>query len=454
LTKDRAGLKLPPEVDKTKFRNRILEHYPAPFCIVGEGISGLAVKGLFEALEFTPDKDFCTYDDKSPHSSFNDSTKLIHEFKPRTLIVSPGVPLKTAWIQKAKQEGLKISSELSIASLVLSNERVIGVTGSLGKSTTVSILGSALRRFSETGFVGGNLGTPLAIYAKELVLGTRAPADWLVLELSSFQLENFDFLPIHQAAVTYLSSNHLERYTNLEEYYRTKWQLVERCQGSCVINRKGGDLQKYANQNPGKTLLQAVDQQNTALSSTQLQLSKLVGRHNWDNLAVAYAVAQNCDWPDYSIQGMLDFRGLSHRMQNVGTFNGVTFINDSKATTMESVLTATEALLSETEGASKNIFLLLGGKDKKLPWHQLSKLAIYSNLIFLFFGECAEIARTGSGLKGEIFVKLEHAVRAIKPRCKNTDMVLLSPGGSSLDEFKNFEERGQKFSAYAKELFS
>ena len=146
-------------------------------------------------------------------------------------------------------------------------------------------------------------------------------------------------------------------------------------------------------------------------------------------------------------EAVQNFQNLEHRMEHVATVRGVEFINDSKATAMDSVLVAVGAALEKTKNDSK-LFLLLGGKDKNLPWEQLSVLTAYPNIKVVFFGACGQLAKEKTTLPGDYFSKLEGALNHCYLSAKAGDVVLLSPGGTSLDEFKNFEERGNFFKSY------
>jgi UDP-N-acetylmuramoylalanine--D-glutamate ligase len=140
---------------------------------------------------------------------------------------------------------------------------------------------------------------------------------------------------------------------------------------------------------------------------------------------------------------MTRFSGLAHRLENCGTFDGILFLNDSKATSIDSVLQALNSVISDSP--IRPIHLLIGGKDKNLPWENLAVAAKNSHVRFYFFGQVGELARHKSGIQGPIFDKLGEALQSVKTQLKKDDIVLLSPGGTSWDEFKNFEERGRYF---------
>ncbi|MBC7371081.1 MAG: UDP-N-acetylmuramoyl-L-alanine--D-glutamate ligase [Bdellovibrionaceae bacterium] len=388
-------------------------------------------------------QDVLTFDQKSP-AQFSDAQMLMREGMPRTLVVSPGVPLSSEWIQSAIESGVQVTSEINLACESLADEKLIGITGSLGKSTTVSLLGAGLLAFDKNGFVGGNLGTPFCDYVYEVETGARKRAQWILLELSSYQLENSAELKLDHAAITFLSPNHMERYDSLEDYYLTKWRIIDQTSGNLFINSNGGELYDFAHGQAEFDRCIVCLRDDKALQPHALSHSKLLGSHNQDNIALAAKIAIHCHWPISSIQGIKAFKGLEHRLENVGLFDGIQFINDSKATAMNSVLTAAE-VVHEGLSAKGQLFVLLGGKDKSLPWEELQTLALLPRIQFLFFGNCGELAKSKSKLPGDIYEKLDHALDNVFLKSSSGDIVLLSPGGTSFDEFKGFEDRGRFF---------
>jgi len=409
-----------------------------PIAVIGLGKSGLSAIRFLKAVGYT-DEDILTFDDKDPSAHFSKSDELVKK-NPRTLVVSPGVPLKTAWIQNLIADGAQLTSELSLATSVLTTEKLIGITGSVGKSTVTSILGEGTRVMDEHCFVGGNLGTPFCEYATRIAKGEKK-AYWIVLELSSYQLENCEHLSLNGSAVTYLSANHLERYDNLEHYYKTKMKITEITKDFCVFNKSSEDATEASRFSKCPAVLtSAQDFINQSLLSTIV----LIGAHNKDNFCVAAEVAHLCEWNHDSLKAMSQFPGLRHRLEYVAQIEGVKYVNDSKATAMESVLVAVTGCL-ESLHEGHRLYLLLGGKDKNLPWNQLSLLRKNGNIRYVFFGACGKLASEKADLPGDYFDSLGSAVEACQKRAQSGDIVLLSPGGTSLDEFKSFEERGDFF---------
>ncbi|MDG0814871.1 UDP-N-acetylmuramoyl-L-alanine--D-glutamate ligase [Bdellovibrio svalbardensis] len=432
--------------------NEFIKNLKTPIAIVGMGKSGEAAKRLLLAAGVSANAIKC-FDGKLATADYNDPSKLMSEVQPKTLVVSPGVPLASQWIQSARQHGIEVTSEISLSCSFLTTEKLIGVTGSVGKSTTVSLLQAGLAAFSKTAFVGGNLGTPFAEYAADLVEGVRKPADWVVLELSSYQLENCDGLFLDLSAITFLTSNHLERYENLQHYYETKWKILSITKDKMLLNSEGGDLVEYAKTMNHSEQVRFISRNDTELKSLQLDKALLIGQHNQDNLALAATLALEAGWPHSAIEAMKNFTGLSHRLENLGTSKGIRFINDSKATAIDSVLIAATAAFDTLVPGGK-LFLLLGGRDKNLPWEQLKVLAAFIDIEFIFFGECREIAQKKSELDGVSFSRLDEALTYAFDHAKSADTVLLSPGGTSLDEFKSFEDRGNFFKKKVEEFSS
>ena len=180
------------------------------------------------------------------------------------------------------------------------------------------------------------------------------------------------------------------------------------------------------------------------LTDDQIKKIALIGQHNQDNFAVAQELGKAAGFTTASLNQMYQFKGLAHRLENVGVVNGVTYVNDSKATAMDSVLVATEGCLEKVSD-KQTLHLLLGGRDKNLPWDQLSILKDQKRIQFVFFGACGDLAKEKTKLAGPVFKNLGMALDYVLSLEKSGDVVLLSPGGTSLDEFKNFEDRGHFF---------
>lgn len=409
-----------------------------PIAIIGLGKSGRSAYNFLLNLGYSKEN-LVTYDQTDSNAQFNNFNDLVKK-NPQTLVVSPGVALSTDWINTLVANGAELTSEISLATSVLTTEKIIGITGSVGKSTVTSILGKGALIMDEHAFVGGNLGTPFCDYALKIISGEKK-ANWIILELSSYQLENCNNLQLHGSAVTFLSSNHLERYKDLEEYYKTKMKITEITKDFCVFNKSSKDAVVYSQFSKCPAVLtHAIDFFNKELLSEV----KLIGSHNKDNFSIAAEVAHLCEWSQQSFIAMAEFKGLSHRLEYVANIKGVQFINDSKATSMDSVIVASTACL-ENLNTQNILYVLIGGKDKNLPWEELQIFKSNKNIKCVFFGACGIIAKTKSQLEGDYFTMLGNAIEYCQKKSTQGDIILLSPGGTSLDEFKNFEERGDYF---------
>ncbi len=423
---------------------------------MGLGLSGESARSFLLSLGY-PQKDIITFDEKSAQAQASDPNELFRLYQPQTLVISPGVPLTKDWIVAAAARGVEITSEINLACSILESEILIGVTGSVGKSTTVSLIGAVLTALDKNTFVGGNLGTAFCDYAREVSTGKRQRAKWVVLELSSYQLENCKNLTLSGAAITSLTPNHLERYSSLEAYYESKMKILTLCKGPVVLNQESTDLfsrknalEKIADKN---CPLFWTTPKNNSLENLNLSSARLVGKHNLQNLAVAAKLLLELGIPSDQMKALIEFPGLAHRMEFFGTWNEINFINDSKATSIESVLMAVDSCLPNVTGTQK-IHLLLGGRDKNLPWHELSRLAGNPNILFYFFGESKDLIPKCSGLLGSTFTNLDGCFSAVMEKAQKKDWVLFSPGGTSLDHFKNFEVRGDFFKNLVQKHYS
>lgn len=417
---------------------------PTPIAIIGMGITGSSAHKLLLQAGYQT-QDLLTFDQKAKDADFQNPDLLMSR-EPKTLVVSPGVPMSLPWIQAALAKGMHLTSELEIATHFLTDEKIIAITGSVGKSTVTEMLGAAFRANDRNTFVGGNLGEPLANYALQVLSGAR-PAKFVILEISSYQLECYKNLCADAGIITFLSPNHLDRYRNLDHYYATKLSLLDRCRGPVFLNKNGGDLWDRAEKIVSQKT-RWVDRESPLL--VKIEPARILGSHNRDNLAIAAEVMQHFQLPQISFEALKNFPGLDHRIENIGTHAGITFINDSKATTMDSVLVAVQCVL-ESSFFQKNCVLLLGGRDKNLPWEALQSLP--SSVSVVYFGEFAQNVKTRLGRGGPCYPSLKSCLASIREFASAGDVVLLSPGGSSLDEFSGFAERGNYFKAWLKNEF-
>ncbi|MBL7544456.1 MAG: UDP-N-acetylmuramoyl-L-alanine--D-glutamate ligase [Bdellovibrionaceae bacterium] len=422
-----------------------------PVIIIGLARSGLAAHKLLLAAGFQ-EKDILTYDEHKTTAQYRTEKELEALTHIKTAIISPGVSLQKKFIQNWRSQGVFITSEIHLALSQISTEKIIGITGSLGKSTTTSIIGAGILSFDENVFVGGNLGIPFCEYALSIHKNPSLKAKWIVLELSSYQLENAGDLALDYSMITFLSPNHLERYSSLEEYYDTKWTILKRTRTRLILNESGGDLKSFVSKKKTEKIRWA-SAQSAEIQSYRLSAAQLIGKHNQDNLAMAAVLGLECGFPLSYFAALREFRGLKHRMENLGSQRGNVFINDSKATTIDSVRAAVHAV--QESFPNEKIRLLLGGRDKKLPWSELKYLATDPGLEILFFGEHGQIIQQTLGSQGPYFSKLSDLLQFLSSSgWISSAIILFSPGGVSQDEFSSFEERGEFFRSWVQSVLT
>lgn len=410
--------------------------------IVGMGLSGTAALNLIKQID--PGKKVLTFDAKEGAADWSNLDEMLSKNPIKSLIVSPGVPLNLPSLQRAAKSGVRITSELAIAQSCLSNEKIIAVTGSVGKSTTVALLESALKSLDPNSLAVGNIGKPLAEYTLEVLQGTRPRASWLALELSSYQLENYENLVADVSIITFFTANHLERYKSIQDYYQTKWSLVNKTRGTVFLNKESLDLVRFSKNAGLNAKIKFCSPADPEIKSLNLKDSSLLGAHNQQNLALVGHFILGLGRGSSCLTAIKNFSGLSHRLENLGQKKGVLFVNDSKATALDSVYSAISSLYADLP-SGKILYVLIGGKDKNLPWDWLSNLSAFNSLKIIYFGECAQKAKSGTKIEGPVFSKLEDAIDLSLSLVKSGDILLLSPGGTSLDEFKSFEDRGNFF---------
>lgn len=367
------------------------------------------------------------------------------------VIANPAVPKpwENRFLRAAEAAGIPITTEIQLSVDALTpGVRVAAITGSAGKSTTSALVHHMLGALGEGVHFGGNIGGSLLERATEV-----GATDVVVLELSSFQLHWLrDFRP-HVAAVTNLDANHLDWHVTLEHYRASKQRILQgqHAGGVAVLGASVGDW----------TTNFGVERVVMPDGAGVVGLL-IPGTHNETNAAMAVEIcravvqAAGCEFDERAaIAAARTFAGLPHRLRHVGEFGGVRFYDDSKSTTPQATMLALDAFPAERE--SGRIHLIAGGYDKK---QDLSPIAFAApDLKGLYtIGKTGEWIATaaGCGTHGESrvvpCVTLERAMAAIAERASPGDVVLLSPGCASWDQFENYEKRGERFAALASEM--
>ena len=388
------------------------------------------------------------------------------------VVVSPGVPLAIPEIALARARGVPVWGEIELAARFLPGTPVVAITGTNGKSTTTALTGALFARERRT-FTGGNLGTPLS----EHVL-SGAPADVVVLELSSFQIEGLVRLRPKVAAVLNVTPDHLDRYPGVEAYAAAKARLFsfqephdlavanardDRAAAMAAASR--GDLFTFGFGPPlpgsirdaggepgarGAELLFSPVPRAGAPEDYLVRSRALRGRHNRENAMAAVLCARLMGVPGDVIQAGLDaFPGLPHRLELVSERAGVEWVNDSKATNVDSTLVG----LSAFPPGTARLVLIMGGRGKGAPYAPLRPLFPDRVKALLTIGEDAPRveAELGDLCPTEACRTLAEAVRRAAGLVRAGDVVLLSPACASYDQFRNYEERGDAFRRLAAE---
>jgi UDP-N-acetylmuramoylalanine--D-glutamate ligase len=377
------------------------------------------------------------------------------------VVVSPGVPMSMPQLQAARAAGVPIWAEVELAARFLGATPLVAVTGTNGKSTTTALAG-ALFSEDRRAFVGGNLGTPLC----EHVLSGQ-PADVVVAELSSFQLEGIERLRARVAAVLNVTPDHLDRHDGLDAYAAAKARLFETQQpGDFAVANLRDDramamaaasraaLYTFGFGPPARAAARAPEDGSGELwfyryaagSPERYRLANraLRGRHNLENAMAALLCARLLGVPGAAVQRGLDhFAGLPHRLELVSERGGVEWINDSKATNVDSTCVGLAAFPA---GAAR-VVLILGGRGKRASYAPLRPLFTDRVKALLTIGEDAPaIERELGGVAptegcGTLAAAVTRAAALVGPG----DVVLLSPACASYDQFKGFEDRGERF---------
>lgn len=403
--------------------------------ILGYGKSGKAAESFLK--EFHPDEKIVIFDDfltdslspiGTPIVSKLDSNALIQKFD--RLIPSPGFSLNHPLILQAKKENIPLVSEIELALEKLSLENlhtIIGVTGSNGKTTTTHLIAHLFNASQIFAKAVGNNGIPLTSVVKEILLKKT----FLILELSSYQIDLLSKKFLHAGVLLNIFKNHLDRYENFETYAKSKFRITE-----LFYNEKSPLItfasvkQKFLKNNAKKEKVILVEKRKDFFSSI----------HQSDNLLAALTTLEFFHVPlEKVIDAIVNFQKPEHRVEFVAEINGVSFYNDSKATNAEAVLFALEALQGK-------VLLIAGGEDKKLSYTSWQKPFLSKVKKIFAIGKIAkQIQDELPQIVVRICSSLEEAVELAYREAKPKDHVLLSPGTSSFDMFLNFEERGKKF---------
>lgn len=394
--------------------------------------------------------------------------------RPAVVCVSGGVPMDNEMVQYALREEIPLSNDTQIF-MELVPCKTAAITGSAGKTTTTTLLGRMAK--AEEGlkynkvWVGGNIGDPLINYLDEML-----PQDLAILEVSSFQSELMT-RSMDVAMVLNITPNHLDRHGTMKEYIAAKARLVkyQKSDSITILGRDDNQAWKLRSEVKGKLFsfgFSALPDGHDGMiyqdgayyfvengEKTRVAIEEVLelrGDHNKLNAMAAASMARQLGLSLASIlDGIRGFKGVSHRLEIIAQHKGVTWINDSIATAPE----RTMAALNSFDGS---LVLLLGGRDKKLPWNDLAAIIHQRVSNVILFGEAAPLIERALASKPADSIlqniskheTLKPAVEAAYKIAKKGQTVLFSPGGTSYDEFKDFAERGERLKEWLQDCIN
>jgi UDP-N-acetylmuramoylalanine--D-glutamate ligase len=385
------------------------------------------------------------------------------------VVISPGVPYRLAPLEAVRRRGVKVISELELASQFFRSP-ILAVTGTNGKSTTVTLIGKFLAESGKRAFVGGNLGTALSEAAVEDLRANQAgkpsPFDYLVVEVSSFQLETIDRFQPWVAALLNVTVDHQDRYESLDEYIAAKQRIFENQVASdfALFNLDDDRVAALGHRVRAKrlgfttastigvdmyggTYLEG-DRIVTTATGIRQEICRrseirIIGNHNVDNVMAAATYAVLCGCPLDAIRRVIEtFPGLEHALEIVRERRGVRFVNDSKGTNVDATLKALESI-------DQPIWLIAGGRDKGGDFSRLAQAVSRRVTRVILIGEAAPLLRqawTGVATMSEA-ATLRDAVEIAAQGASPGDVVLLSPACASFDMFADYQDRGRQFKA-------
>lgn len=362
-------------------------------------------------------------------------------------VKSPGVSYEHEIVKKLIDNNVEIVSEIELAARYLNNEKVVAVTGTNGKSTTVSLVVAILEKAGKKVFLCGNIGEPI-------INGVGGGYDILVVEVSSYQIENLKSLHPDVTAVLNVSPDHLDRYVSYEEYLLTKVMLAKLTKKDGLIVLNGSDepllaaaesidVEKayFSSDKPGETSYRngCIYFRNSEIVMDEIKLS---GIHNVENIMASILCVEYFNISETDItDAVYGFKGLPHRTEFVDKVEGVTFIDDSKGTNVGAV----EKSLAGFEKGS--VVLILGGVDKGGSYEPLVELVKEICTGIVFIGSSVQIIKPF--FEGVVPIyeadSMKDAVEKAFEMAKGNGTVLLSPACSSFDWYGNYRERGEDF---------
>jgi len=451
--------------------------------VLGLGSSGISAAKLLKSegknvliLENNSNKKLINISNKLKQEGIKvillDKPLHINNFMPwlgrvYSIVVSPGIDWEHTALQELRNRSINIQGEVALAWERVNHIPSIGITGTNGKTTVTKMLNHVLKVNNLSTDMGGNVGKALSKIALENINNTHKELSWIVLELSSYQIESSPKVAPTIGIWTTFTPDHLERHHNLENYFKIKRSLLEKSSTRIynsddryLYNKRkelpkgiwvGTNEQSFYSHHPKFW----IDQKGYIFEDKKQlfhsSLLKIPGEHNLQNLLLVTAAAREIGLDHSSIANSINsFKSIPHRLEHLGTINNLNFYNDSKATNFDSSISALKSIPIP-------IILLAGGIQKKgdyLPWIKQIKQSTNGIVLFGLSAKSLKEALLMSSYKGEVIVKknLEEATMASldMARKTNSKSILLSPAGASFDQYQNYEERGDHFKKLVK----
>ena len=454
--------------------------------VVGLGVTGVAVARF---LKKRGAKVIVT--DQASEEKLGPRVRSLHEMgvttelgghragtfdKADLVVLSPGVDHAIEPVRRANDQGIPVIGEIELASRFI-QEPIVAVTGTNGKTTTTEILGAMLQQSGFKVFVGGNIGNPLIEY-----VDGGSKADFIVAEISSFQLDTIDSFRPAIGVLLNITIDHLDRYPNFKSYAASKIRMFENQKPDDIAVLNGADplVRSLTGSLVGRRLYYgalnageegacfedkqigfrfhrsaAADQSPrisdlAAQSGQELDVSglKLIGRHNLENAAAAALAALAAGAAPEAIQQTLNrYQGAAHRLERIETIHGVDFFNDSKATNVDAVIRAVESF-------TRPVVLIMGGLDKGGDFLKLRKVLARNTKRLIVIGRAAELIESilGDTVPTVSATSMTDAVKKAYRVVSPDNVVLLSPGCASFDMYANYAQRGLDFKTAVQNL--
>lgn len=433
--------------------------------VVGLGKSGVAAYELLDKMQAK----VCLFDGKEDLDVSDYSVPVYLGSIPEDVLAtldcavfSPGVPLDIPIVEQLKQKGIPIVGEIELA-YWMEQGKVIGITGTNGKTTTTTLVGEIMKNFCQDTFVVGNIGNP---YTKEVQKTTEQ--SYTVAEISSFQLETIDTFCPKVSAILNITPDHLNRHKTMECYIDTKIAITKNqtSEELCVLNYEDSVLRERAAQLPCKVEFFSSKQkiQNGLYQNEQKDIvdgvtgevlmnmsdSHIPGDHNCENIMAAILITRRMGVPmDMILNTVKNFQAVEHRVEYVKNVAGVDYYNDSKGTNPDAAIKGIQSM-------SRPTILIGGGYDKGGEFDEWIKSFNGNVKRLLLMGETrkkiAETAEKNGFFDYEFVDDLEMAVKRAAELAEEGDAVLLSPACASWDMFDSYEQRGTMFKGYVHQL--